>query len=120
MYKSDFEFLYLNSINHLLEHKTVFVVNYNRTIFLLKVVRASPQLDLVVCQNGHAINFLWVDDYAWRDTHFFYSKSGDVLLIVEGLNHEIIKTAYIWNLVSSQGENVLLIAHKRHENILNL
>ena len=92
-------------------------MNYYCPIFGLEIVRASPQLDLVVQNNRHSINFLWVDINTWRDTHFFvgswipdhlqfnthfiFAKLEAALDIVEGLHHEIIENAQIGILRNS-------------------
>ena len=61
LFESYFEFLDLDSVDHLLINQTLFVMHDNfATIFRLVVIGASPKLDLVVLYNGHAIYFFWV------------------------------------------------------------
>lgn len=72
--KGYFECLNLDSINHLLKHETVFIMHSDGAVFGLEEVWASPQLDLVILQDSHAINFFRTDNNTWRDTHLLIPK----------------------------------------------
>ena len=58
------------------------------------IVGASPQLYLIIRNNGHAINFFRVCYKALRYTHIIFALRGLVLDKMEGLHHEFIKITW--------------------------
>lgn len=70
-------------------------MHYNGPIAAQIIVGTSPQLDLVVSKNGHAINFFRAGYYTLRNTNLILALGGYILDKMKGLHHKIIEYAWI-------------------------